>query len=178
MPIVRKVKGNLLDMFAEGEVRLIAHGANCMNVMGAGIAKQIAERFPVALEVDNKFPLPPLYRLGDYSVAQVTFTDAVGDPMGTGTILNFYTQLTPGKAFEYAALKSCLKKLSNEAIANGQYIELAVPRIGAGIGGGDWEIIEKLLEHQEYLLITVVEYEPQSSEIGMDQDDADQTPEA
>jgi hypothetical protein len=34
-----------------------------------------------------------------------------------------------------------------------------VPQIGAGIGAGDWAIIKQLLDMQENLLITVVEYD-------------------
>lgn len=156
MPIVKKKTGDLLEMFKNGEVSLIAHGANCMKVMGAGIAKQIAENFPEVVEVDNNFPLPALYRLGDYSVVQTEH----------GTILNFYTQLKPGSNFEYSALKACLKKLSMEAVRTNSYIELAVPMIGAGIGGGDWEIIEKLLHLQENLLITVVKYDKGEVRVG------------
>lgn len=149
MPIVKQVKGDLLEMFKNGEFPMIAHGANCMKIMGAGIAGQIASQFPEVVEVDKGFPLPALYRLGDYSVVTTQY----------GTILNFYTQLHPGKNFEYSALKSCLKKLSMEAIKTGSYFELAVPFIGAGIGGGDWDTIKKILNFQEYLLITVVEYD-------------------
>ena len=146
MPIVKEVKGDLIEMFKNREFTLIAHGANCLNTMGAGIALQLAENFPEVPQVDKEFPLPPLYRLGDYSVAQTEY----------GAVLNFYTQLKPGSNFEYSALKSCLKKLSIEALKSDSYIELTA---GAGIGAGDWAIIKQLLDMQENLLITVVHYD-------------------
>lgn len=149
MPIVKTIKGDLIELFKSGQLPIIAHGANCQQIMGAGIAKQIADNFPEVVEVDQKYPLPALYRLGDYSATRTQY----------GVILNFYTQLNPGPNFEYSALKSCLKKLTMEAISNGNYIELAVPKIGSGIGGGDWDIIKKILNFQENLLITVVEYD-------------------
>jgi len=149
MPIVKEVKGDLIEMFKNGEFSLIAHGANCLSTMGAGIALQLAENFPEVPKVDKESALPPFYKLGDYSVAQTEY----------GTILNFYTQLKPGSNFEYSALKSCLKKLSIEALKSDSYIELAVPQIGAGIGAGDWAIIKQLLDMQENLLITVVQYD-------------------
>ena len=149
MPIVKEVKGDLIEMFKNGEFSLIAHGANCLSTMGAGIALQLAENFPEVPKVDKESALPPFYKLGDYSVAQTEY----------GTILNFYTQLKPGSNFEYSALKSCLKKLSIEAFKSDSYIELAVPQIGAGIGAGDWAIIKQLLDMQENLLITVVHYD-------------------
>lgn len=161
MPIVKIVKGDLIELFKAGEFPLIAHGANCQKIMGAGIAKQIADNFPEAVEVDQKYPLPALYRLGDYSAARTPY----------GVVLNFYTQLHPGPNFEYSALKSCLKKLTGEALATGNYVELAIPKIGAGIGGGDWDIIKKILNSQENLLITVVEYDQGEVRVGKEEAD-------
>lgn len=159
MPIVKTVKGDLIELFKAGHFPIIAHGANCQKVMGAGIAKQIADNFPEVVEVDEKYPLPALYRLGDYSAARTQY----------GIILNFYTQLYPGPNFEYAALKSCLKKLTGEALATGTYLELGVPQIGAGIGAGDWNVIKKILNSQENLLITVVEYDKGEVRMGQEE---------
>lgn len=156
MPIVKQVKGDLLALFKQGHFPTIAHGCNCVNVMGSGIAAQVSEQFPEAFEVDREFPLPALYRLGEYSVV----------PTQYGVILNFYTQLQPGANFEYSALKSCLRRLSAEALKQGTYLELAVPFIGAGIGGGDWNTIKKILNSQEHLLITVVEYDKGTLPVG------------
>jgi O-acetyl-ADP-ribose deacetylase (regulator of RNase III) len=64
MKKVQITKGNLLDFpthclsFASNEyigINAIAHSCNCQNVMGAGIAKQIKDRYPQAYEADTKF---------------------------------------------------------------------------------------------------------------------------
>jgi O-acetyl-ADP-ribose deacetylase (regulator of RNase III) len=161
MPIVKQIKGDLIELFKQNQFPTIAHGCNCMQLMGAGIAAQISSEFPEAIEADKNFPLPSLYRLGEYSIV----------PTQHGVILNFYTQLKPGANFEYSALRSCLKRLSMEAIAQGTYLQLAVPYIGAGIGGGDWEIIRKILNSQEHLLITVVEYDKGALPVGEEKAD-------
>jgi hypothetical protein len=147
MPIVKQVKGNLVELFQQGSVNLIAQELNCKKVIEGNIAEQFAEQFPQVVEVDNEFPLPALYRLGDYSVCTTE----------SGNILNLYTSLEPGGNFEYSALKLCLKKLSNEAIRSGSYIELTVPMFGANDPKANWEIIKRILNFQEHLLITVVE---------------------
>ena len=39
------VKGNLIDMALAGAFDVIAHGCNCMNTMGKGLALQIKNNF-------------------------------------------------------------------------------------------------------------------------------------
>ena len=51
MSLIRK-KGNLLDMAERGEFDIIVHGANCICVMGSGIAREIKARFPQAAQAD------------------------------------------------------------------------------------------------------------------------------
>lgn len=41
MGIVKVVKGNLLAAFKNTDIELIAHGCNCRNLMGAGIAQKL-----------------------------------------------------------------------------------------------------------------------------------------
>jgi hypothetical protein len=153
MPIVKQVKGNLVKMFQNGEVMLIANFMDCMGK----VPKEIAEAFPEVIEVDKSFPLPTLYRLGDYSVV----------PTASGSILNFYTQLRGIDTFEFSALKACLKKLSMEAIKAGSYFELAVCL--DGINADFIELTKKILNFQEYLLITIVENDKGEVRMGEEQ---------
>lgn len=50
--MIKIIKGNLLDEFANNKLDYIFHNANIRNTFGAGIAKQIKERFPAAYEAD------------------------------------------------------------------------------------------------------------------------------
>jgi hypothetical protein len=138
MPIVKQVKGNFAEILQKEEMVLAVIVTNCQKTIENGIGEEIAEVYPQVIEVDNQFPLPALYRLGDYAVC--------------GNILLFYTHLSPHETLELSALKSCLKKLSNEAIRSNSYIEIMFPMIEK-----NWEIIKRILNFQEHLLITVVE---------------------
>jgi hypothetical protein len=143
MPIVKTVKGNIVEMLQEKTVRLVALPANCVREQ-EGLTAAVMEAFPDLDQLDKDFPLPSLYRLGDYSMANLE---------GSGVLL-FYTSLDNLKEnkLEFSALKSCLKKLSMEAINGGNYIELAFPKLNE-----NWEIAKKILSFQEHLLITVIE---------------------
>ena len=42
---MKEIQGDLIKLAIAGEFNVIAHGCNCMQNMGAGIAKQIAKKF-------------------------------------------------------------------------------------------------------------------------------------
>jgi len=157
MPIVKKIEGNLVELFKEGRYPLIAHSVLCTKVMTTKFGKDLIAEFPEVDQVDKEFPLPAIYRLGDYSVV----------PTECGTVLNFYTQLSISTSYEYCALKQCLKKLTSEALRTGNYIELAV--VAENLG--DLNITEKLLNQQEQLLITLITHDKGQVPVGEGQAD-------
>lgn len=149
MAIVKTIKGDLISLFKAGEFTAIAHGANCFNTMGGGIAYQIKEHFPEAYEADKGCTWSPLGKLGNVSVADTEY----------GVVINMYTQLEPGRNFEYAALKSALHELEDwYYFSTSDDFVIGIPLIGAGIGGGNWEIIKTLFE-DSCLNFVVVEWE-------------------
>lgn len=147
MPIVKKVKESLSKAFEEGKIPLLINNINCTKdpaeTEKPELSKKLYEKFEIIEEVHKAFPLPSLYKLGDYSVASIA---------QSASVLNFYTSLADNE-FEYSALKSCLKKLSMEGLNNGHYIEAAFSK--KNIGDGDWKTVEQILHFQEQLLITV-----------------------
>ena len=141
MPIVKKEKGSISEAFEEGKIPLLINNINCTEK--PELSKKLYEKFETIEQVHKAFPLPALYKLGDYSVASIA---------QSASVLNFYTSLSYNK-FEYSALKSCLKKLSMEGLNNGYYVEVAFCR--QNIGDGMWKTVEQILHFQEQLLITV-----------------------
>ena len=73
MPIVKQVKGDLVELFQEGSASLIVVGTNCKASMKGDLFNELAERFPHLIDVDKEFPLPTLYRLGDYAVCPTEY---------------------------------------------------------------------------------------------------------
>jgi hypothetical protein len=144
MPIVKKVKSNdLNEILQSGSIKLLALNLNC--VKNQETHQEFFTQFPELKYIDDNFELPALYRLGDYSVATTE--------SGLAFLL-FYTHLDKTSEMEIAALKSCLKKLSGEAINSGNYISFAMLKPK---DAKTWDIVQKLLSFQEYLLITIIE---------------------
>lgn len=141
--MIHIIQGDLLA----SDCTVIAHQCNCFSTMGAGIAKQIAEKYPQALQADKNFPYPPEERLGKISIA---YNDQ--QPL---VIYNLYAQYRyePGKRHtDYAALKSALNMMFANIRVN-RYalfqfpIKIGLPfGMGAGLAGGDWDIIYAIID--------------------------------
>jgi O-acetyl-ADP-ribose deacetylase (regulator of RNase III) len=142
--------------------------------MGAGIAPQIAKAFPEAEEADNETARGDVEKLGTFSYADITQNDGE-----TLTVHNLYTQFgTGGRAkgvpdVDYEALRSAFKLLNAEVKnlsegRDGGWYEFVgveqlcgIPMIGAGLAGGDWEIISKIInEVTPDMKIELVVYKP------------------
>lgn len=152
--IVKYIKGDIVALFAEG--KNIAHGCNCFHTMGAGVAGQLAKAYPKILEADKlQTEFGDESKLGSYSVYEKYFRTH------KAYCFNLYTQFQPGPNFEYSALMNCMLKLNefgeNKLIKPTIYM----PRIGAGIGKGNWDIIEGILDtYSSKLEIVIVDWEP------------------
>lgn len=156
--MIMYTQGDLLKLAREGKFDFIFHGCNCFHQMGAGIAFQIRYAFPSVAEADRLTYKGERSKLGSYSKALVQSHPNNKRPYRF-TVVNLYTQFLPGPNFNLEALRKSLQAWKNDHWTNGA--RLGFPRIGAGIGGGDWNEIEDIiLEEFENTgaSVTVVDY--------------------
>lgn len=144
------VHGNLLDMFDQGRFDVIVHGCNCFNQMGAGIAGQIAKRWPQALVADIDTANGNPAKLG--TVIPVHVARTVGR---VGIVVNAYTQFRPGANVRQRGAgwvtgsdrdtplsrERCIQQALTHTLQLYGHLTIGVPLIGAGIAGGDWRRI-------------------------------------
>lgn len=127
-------KGSLFD--AENGVAL-AHGCNCRGVMGAGIALQFKARYPEMFEQYKLKCQHKTFSPGDAFVWKVE----------NRYILNLATQDHPGP---YARLEWIDHSLRSAIKTFGESVPIiAMPKIGCGIGGLNWEDVEAVLKTLE-----------------------------
>lgn len=160
MPIVKYTEGDLVKMFKLGIFNTIAHGCNCFNVMGAGIAKQIKDNFPVVFESDELFGKKgDPNKLGKFSYSYVNNRFKSNEK--PGVIINIYSQYHFNNSLNpinYEAIGKAFLSL-NESFPVDDF--LAIPRIGAGLAGGNWNTIEYIINNTTPdLAIVVVDYNP------------------
>lgn len=151
---MKTTSGDLIQLARNGEFDLIAHGCNCFCTMGAGIAKGIKAAFPAAFQSDLATARGDRAKLGTCTFAQV---DRSGTPL---VVVNAYTQFdyrSSGPKVDYDAVRSCFRWIKQQYSGK----RIGLPKIGAGLAGGDWEriagIIEDELAGED---VTLVEFAP------------------
>lgn len=124
------IQGNLLD----SNVNYICYQVNCQKVMGTDIAKQIADRWP-QVKAD--------YQSNNSTLGNISMT-LVGEKQA---VINMYAQYNFGtdkRHTDYEAFYNCLEKI--HAVTKDTSIIGFPYGIGCGLGGADWDIIEKMIE--------------------------------
>ncbi len=152
---------------------VIAHQANCMNVMGAGVALQIANRWP-EVEKDEYNTISGGMKFGSCHISKPLNANP------TPFIVHLYGQLGYGtgkRQTSYDALRKAIQEMKEAFmnIASGKEtsedhtwgssphlrgdwdevavlaesngpIHIAIPaKIGCGLAGGDWSIVKEML---------------------------------
>lgn len=121
------------------EEGIIVHQVNMLGTMGAGLAKAVAQKFPIAYDEYKRALAAGEVDLGD---AQFVF---VRDKL---IVCNLFGQKGIGggkRQTNYAALVKGFRSVASAA----QYLSLPVfipYRIGCGLGGGDWMLVEDIIE--------------------------------
>lgn len=164
---MKEIKGDLLQLFEDGQFDLIAHGCNCQTLMSAGIARQIALKYPEAqvtddvidscMQIHTKKSLDSLRldKMGDYSIAYIQVYGKGRVKMKE--IVNLYTQFYPGANFDSQACSKALKALNElEKERRGDWLNrlitkkrtIGLPLIGCGIGGGSWREVKQIIQKE------------------------------
>ena len=122
------------DIFRIPQIRNYAHGCNCAGAMGKGIALQFKDRFPQmyiqyrTLCKNNKFVVGDVFQY----------------PYKDGVVYNLGIQKTWREKSELKYIEQSLQKMMEMAAKN-CVREIAMPAIGAGLGGGKWSEIKPLI---------------------------------
>ncbi len=138
--MIKYINGNLLDLADKGYFDVIVHGCNCFNTMGAGIANQIKYKYPEVYILDQETKCGDLTKLG--TINYYTYN--------TLTVVNAYTQFGFRSKntipISYEAIDSCMRLIANTF--KGKVI--GMPKIGSGLGSGDWNKIEAIISNVLY----------------------------
>ena len=132
------IEGDLVKMAKSGRFQVIVHGCNCWHTMGAGVAKAIRQEFPEAWAADLKTVKGAKEKLGTISVGEA---ERDGKQI---LVVNGYTQYHwrgNGEKVDYAAIRKVMALVKQKFTG----MSIAYPKIGAGLGGGDWPKIEEII---------------------------------
>lgn len=127
------------DLFTT-EATKIGHGVNTKGVMGAGIAKAFKEKYP-----NNYKAYANECKLGNLKPGGLMVWLEDGK-----SIYNLASQDNPGADASYAWLFESTNRAARRLL-NMKEKTLAIPQIGCGIGGLDWDEAEKVLRTVELI---------------------------
>lgn len=146
-------KGNILESEADALVNTV----NTQGVMGKGIALQFKNAFPSNYKIYQD-----ICRNGNFQIGDLLIVEENGLISGKKTIINFPTKTSWRKPSEYSYIEKGLDKLV-QVIEEKKINSIAIPPLGSGNGGLNWEIVKKMIEDKmSHLPIDVFIYEPNS----------------
>jgi O-acetyl-ADP-ribose deacetylase (regulator of RNase III) len=134
--------GDLLKNVSSGH---IVSGCNAQGVMGSGFALAIKKMYPGAYVRYHDE-----YKTFGLTLGVAYEWKDLNNPESNLVIWNAITQQyfgLPGRNCSYDAIQACFEQI-NQDIPKWKYVpqEIHIPMIGAGLGGGNWEIIKTIIE--------------------------------
>lgn len=162
----KEIKGDLIELTYQKDFDVIGHGCNCMCVQGAGLAVDMVKHFRTnTFILENYKYRGKREKLGKIDYESFIFNNEYNiyektvDETVDLYVVNCYTQYYYGTKFGipvvYDAIRSCMKEINNKFKGK----RIGLPLIGAGLAGGDWNIIKEII--QEELIdcdVTIVHY--------------------
>lgn len=142
--MVETKNGNIMDINGG----IICHQVNCKGVMGAGLAKSIADTYPNVLKSYKDF-------CGKFNYSEdllgKTLFETVSYDINYKPILiiaNIFGQFDYGiykQQTDYEALKYGLQQVQH--VSETFNLDVYIPfKIGCGLGGGDWNIVKNIIK--------------------------------
>ena len=132
--------GDITDI-SEG---IVVHGVNCQGVMGSGVAKALCDKYPLIYDSYKLF-------VGNYSRKQQDLLGKI-NPVEINPnliIINAFTQLYYGRDSKryvsYDAITDVFERVG-EFYVTAKQLPIYFPTIGAGLGGGNWLVIEAIIQ--------------------------------
>ena len=149
--MIKYITGNILDSSAQALVNTV----NTMGVMGKGIALQFKKAYLNNYKAhekacDNK----------EVQVGKMFVTLDSNTTTGERIIINFPTKTNWRKPSEYKYIEDGLENLI-KVINEKEIKSIAIPPLGAGNGGLNWEKVKKIIQQKlGYLNVNIYVYEP------------------
>ena len=141
--MVRYERGNIVT---NKKYTIFCQQVNCQGVMGAGLARQIRNEYPEVYKEYKKITDPML----GYILPVITTDGRI--------CVNMFAQNSFGRDkryTDYSAFKDCLRAIVGFIADHHVHedVPIAFPyMIGCGLAGGNWIVIEKLLQEFSTLI--------------------------
>ena len=149
--MIHYTTGNILESNAQALINTV----NTVGVMGKGIALQFKKRYP-----NNFNAYQNACKQGDIAIGKLFVTKDCNLNSDEKIIINFPTKKDWRKSSEYSFIEKGLDNLI-QVISQQNIKSVALPPLGAGNGGLEWEKVKKIIEQKlNNLNVEIIVYEP------------------
>ncbi len=149
--MIKYVTGNILESDAQALINTV----NTVGVMGKGIALQFKKAYQ-----NNFKAYSEACKRKELVIGKMFVTEDSNLNSGKKFIINFPTKTDWRKTSEYSYIESGLDDLIRVLIDK-NIKSAAIPPLGAGNGGLEWEKVKKIIEHKlGNLDLNILVYEP------------------
>ncbi len=135
--MIEYITGNVF----ETDCDVIAHGCNAQGAMGSGVAKQLKQFYPSAYQVYRDFCIR---NNRDISIVGTVVWSVEEDMIIANCITQFKYGYDKKRYMDYDALRKCMANIEATGKVR-NFKTIAMPKIGAGLGGGDWNTIAQII---------------------------------
>ena len=137
---MKQIAGNILDV----QYGIIGQQVNCKLIMGAGLAKQIREKYPIVFSEYKRVmsAADEPRRLGKCQIVEVASKKLyVANLFGQHNFLPRGIQHT-----DYTALGMALRSLAVWRDSTNKDLPIYLPYcIGCGLAGGNWNVVQGVI---------------------------------
>jgi len=152
-------KGDATDPIGSG-IKLIVHVCNNIGAWGAGFVLAVSKKWHTPEQEYRRMPAKKR-KLGAVQYIPVGNDKYVVNMVGQHDVRSNEFGVPPVR---YAAISTCLKKTAEfaKSLEDGsREVSIHMPRIGCGLAGGDWKIMEKVIEESVGdVAVVVYDYDP------------------
>lgn len=129
-------RGNLLSVTDVNSI--ILHGCNAQGVMGSGVARAVRDMYPGAFE---KY-CTDIYN--GLKLGQMSWYSSANEPViASGITQEHYGRDIDTRYVSYDAVDDVMCAVFSAAKALNFNVHM--PKIGSGLGNGDWTVIEQII---------------------------------
>ncbi|UQN09967.1 Appr-1-p processing protein [Deinococcus sp. QL22] len=141
------IMGDATQLQGEGP-RLLVHICNDIGAWGRGFVMTLSKAYPQPEREFKRWATgqtEQAYALGEVQFVPVSPTLTVANLVGQHDIAR-KNNPTAEPPVRYEAIRTGLERVRDEAQSLGASVH--VPRIGAGVAGGDWALIEPMIREE------------------------------
>lgn len=146
---IHYIKGDATKpLIIEGEYSVICHCCNTLGVWGAGFVLSLSKRFPKVKEhyLSLIKSINPNERLGKVGFVKTNKNIVVANILGQDRIYRSADGKIP---LNYDALREGFRNVYDKFIGyKDTPFTIHMPRIGCGLAGGKWEIVESIIKDE------------------------------